>query len=88
MSLGIIRISNEINLDFTGLTFPLEMKCKKSVLKKNTHMSLNVFGYSEETREIIGPLFQLEVEKPLNINMIFLEDSKNGHYMYTKNISR
>jgi len=27
-------------------------------------MSLNVFGYNEETREIIGPLFQSEVEKP------------------------
>jgi len=51
--LEIIRISDEIILDFTGLTFPLEIKC------------LNVFGYNEETREIIGPLFQSEVKKPL-----------------------
>jgi len=43
-------------------------------------MSLNVFGYNEETREIIGPLFQSEVEKPLYINMMFL--------MFFTNISR
>jgi len=36
-------------------------------------MSLNVFGYNEETLEIIGPLFQSEVEKPLYINMMILE---------------
>jgi len=88
ISLEIIRISDEIILDFTGLTFPLEIKCIKNFLKKNTHMSLNVFGYNEETREIIGPLFQSEVEKPLHINMMFLEEGGNGHYMYIKNISR
>jgi len=38
ISLEIIRISDEIILDFTGLTFPLEIKCIKNFLKKNTHM--------------------------------------------------
>jgi len=42
---------------------------------------LNVFGYNEDTREIIGPIFQSEVKKPLYINMMFLEDGGNGHYM-------
>jgi len=51
-------------------------------------MSLNLFEYNEETREIIGPFFQSEVEKPLHINMMFLEDGGNGHYMYIKNNSR
>jgi len=51
-------------------------------------MSLNVFGYNEETREIIVPLFQSEVEKPPHINMMFLEEGGNGHTMYIKNISR
>jgi len=37
-------------------------------------MSLRVFGYNENIKEIIGPLFQLEVEKPLHINMLLLED--------------
>jgi len=64
ISLEIIRISDEIILDFTGLNFPLEIKCITNFLKKNTHMSLNVFGYNEETSEIIGPLFQSAVEKP------------------------
>jgi len=64
ITLEIIPISNKIKLDFTGLTFPLEIKCIQNFLKKNTHMSLNVFGYNEETREIIGPLFQSEAEKP------------------------
>jgi len=50
-------------------------------------MSLNEVGYNEETREIIRPLFQSEVEKPLYTNMMFLEDGGNGHYMYIKNIS-
>jgi len=51
-------------------------------------MSLKVFGYNEETREIIGPLFQSKVEKPLYVNLMFLEEGGNGHYMYVKNISR
>jgi len=87
ISLEIIRISEEIKLDITGLTFPLEINRIKNFVKKNTHISLNVFGYNEETREIIGPLFQSEKEKSLHINMMFLEDGGNGHYMYIKNIS-
>jgi len=81
ITLKIIRISDEIKLDFTGLTFPLEIKCINNFFKKNTHMSL--FGYNEETREIIKPLFQSEVEKPLHINMMFLEDGGNAHYIVT-----
>jgi len=51
-------------------------------------MILDVFGYNEETREVFGPLFQSEVEKPLHINMMFMEDGGIGHYLYIKNISR
>jgi len=40
-------------------------------------MSLIVFGYNDDTKEITGPLFQSEVEKPLHINMLFLEDGGN-----------
>jgi len=47
-------------------------------------MRLNDFRYNEETREIIGLLFQ----KPFQVNMMFLEDGGNGHYMNIKNISR
>jgi len=47
-------------------------------------MSLIVFGYNDDTKEITGPLFQSEVEKPLHINMLFLEDGGSGHYMYIK----
>jgi len=53
-----IRVSDEIKLDFTGLTFPLEIKCIKHFLKKHAHMSLNVFEFHEDKMEIIGPLFQ------------------------------
>jgi len=35
------------------------------------HMSLNVLEYNEETKEIIGPIFQSEV---------ILKDGENGHY--------
>jgi len=51
-------------------------------------MTLSLFGYNEKTREIIGLLFHSEVEKPLHINMMFLEEGGNGHYMYIKQISR
>jgi len=84
----IIRISDIIIFDFTVLCYPLKIKCINNFLKKNTHMSLKVFGYNEETREIIGPLFQSKVEKPLYVNLMFLEEGGNGHYMYVKNISR
>jgi len=51
-------------------------------------MRLNVFGYNEDTKEIIEPLFRSEVEKHLHINKLFLDDGGNGNYMYIKNISR
>jgi len=35
-------------------------------------------------REIFGALFQSEVEIPLRMNMMFLEDGGNGHNMYIK----
>jgi len=73
-----IGISLETTIDFTRLTFPIEKKSIKHFLKKNTHMSLNVFGYNEDTKEIIGPLFQSKVEKPLYINMLLFEDCGNG----------
>jgi len=44
ISLEIIRISDEIKLVFTGLTFPLEIKCIYIFFKNEySYMSLNVF---------------------------------------------
>jgi len=34
----------------------------------NSPIRLNVFGYNDDKKEIIGPLFQSEVENPLHIN--------------------
>jgi len=31
-------------------------------------MTLNVFGYNKDTKEIIGPLFKSKVKEPLHIN--------------------
>jgi len=77
-SFEIIHLSDEIDLDFTRFTFLLKIKCIKHFLKMNINMSLNVFVYNEDTKEIIGPLFQSKVEKPLYINMLLFEDCGNG----------
>jgi len=51
-------------------------------------MSLKVFGYNEDTKELIGSLFQSDVENALYIKMWLLEDGGNGHYIYINSISR
>jgi len=60
ISLEIIHLCDKIKLDFKVLTFPLEIICIKHFSKMTTHMSLSVFGYNEGTKEMIGPLFQVE----------------------------
>ncbi|XP_070074701.1 uncharacterized protein [Drosophila takahashii] len=81
-------LTSGINLDFSGLTFPLKIKDIDIFIQKNVTLSINVFGYDEESETIIGPLYQSGVEKPTHINILFLEGNGFGHYTWIKNISK
>jgi len=63
-------------------------KIGNKFFRKYIHMSLKVFGYNEDTKELIGSLFQSDVENALYIKMWLLEDGGNGHYIYINSISR
>ena len=83
-----MRVCNDVTLDFTGLSFPLKIKEIKIFTKNNPQVSINVFGYDEESGNIIGPLFHSGYEQRMHVNMLFLEDGEYGHFMWIKNISR
>ncbi|XP_051864304.1 uncharacterized protein LOC127566313 [Drosophila albomicans] len=58
--------------------------------KRNPHISLNVFGYDEESDKIIGPLYCDGVEMRIHINLLFVDGPTagiHGHYVWIKNIS-
>ncbi|XP_051862876.1 uncharacterized protein LOC117574148 [Drosophila albomicans] len=85
----IIEVNN-IKIDFNGLTFPMEIRKIKEFTQRNPHISLNVFGYDEESDKIIGPLYCDGVEMRIHINLLFVDGPTagiHGHYVWIKNIS-
>ncbi|XP_055839997.1 uncharacterized protein LOC129907698 [Episyrphus balteatus] len=87
ISRDIIALDNII-LDFTGLSFPLELPEIKTFESKN-NISINVFGFSEgEKPQIEGPYYMTMQEKRIHINLLFHMKGEVTHFMWIKHISR
>ncbi|XP_073845092.1 uncharacterized protein [Musca autumnalis] len=82
----IIRLETGITLNFLGLCFPLGLKDVKLFEKANPEISVNVFGYENES--IVGPYHLTKEEKTHHVNLILLNDGDKFHYIWIKNISR
>ncbi|XP_051864357.1 uncharacterized protein LOC127566371 [Drosophila albomicans] len=68
----------------------MEIRKIKEFTQRNPHISLNVFGYDEESDKIIGPLYCDGVEMRIHINLLFVDGPTagfHGHYVWIKNIS-
>ena len=88
--------SNELN--FNGISFPMELKNIAKFERQNEHISINVFGLekspvsgsSKIKYNIIGPLYHTKMRKENHINLLYLEaeNSNDGHFCWIKNMSR
>lgn len=84
----VITLQNNVVLNFSSMKFPLKLSDIKIFETNNNSVSVNVFGYDEETDEIVGPFYITKDEKPKHINLLLLENSEGHHYVFIKNISR
>lgn len=82
----IIVLKNNIVLNFENLDFPLAVEKIKDFELKNPEISINVFGL--ENGNIVGPYYYTQMEKTNHINLLLLEEEKNIHYVWIKNMSR
>lgn len=84
----IINLQNNVTLDFSYLKFPLKLKDIKIFEEKNSNISVNVFGYDEDTDEVIGPFYITKEEKSKHVNLLLLEIGGGHHYIFIKDISK
>ncbi|XP_065354938.1 uncharacterized protein LOC135949335 [Calliphora vicina] len=75
-------------LDFKGLQFPLKLNDIAIFEENNPTISINVFGCEPENYKVVGPYYKTKGKKAKHINLLFLQENTNGHYVYIKNMSR
>ncbi|KAI8129580.1 hypothetical protein CVS40_0929 [Lucilia cuprina] len=88
ISSAVIRLQNNVVIDFSSLLFPLNLKSISTFEKNNPNISINVFGYDEENDEIVGPFYLTKEEKIKHINLMLLENTEGFHYILISNMSR
>ncbi|XP_065354937.1 uncharacterized protein LOC135949334 [Calliphora vicina] len=75
-------------LDFKGLQFPLKLNDIAIFEENNPTISINVFGCEPEKYKIVGPYYKTKGRKVKHVNLLFLQENTNGHYVYIRNMSR
>ncbi|KAI8129126.1 hypothetical protein CVS40_1221 [Lucilia cuprina] len=74
-------------LNFKGLSFPLKLNDISIFEDNNPNISINVFGYDKDTNKIVGPYYRRKAKRSKHINLLFLQDKSNSHYVWIKNMS-
>ena len=83
------RITKELKdqskrLNWSGLSFPVDLKEIQIFEKNNPKISINVFGYEES----VYPLKISKIKKSFNIDLLLISDEEKQHYCLIKNMSR
>ena len=71
-------------LNWSGLSFPVDLKQIKIFEKLNPLLSINVFGFEEG----FYPLIISETKKRINIDLLLISDREKQHYCLIKSLSR
>lgn len=89
---SVITLANGVQLDFTGLNFPLQVNEIAVFEASNPSVSINVFGIEKDEYEskykVIGPYYNSKHIKNKHINMLLLQEGDCSHYVWIKNMSR
>ena len=86
-----IGLENGLVLNFQSLTFPLKLQDIKKFEQINP-ISINVFGYDNSSKTIVGPFYKTKSLRKNHINLMLLENTDHGekreHYIWIKDMSR
>lgn len=78
-------------LQTEGIEFPMKLKDINKFEEIN-NISINVFGleydFKSKRNIVVGPLHHTKQKRPTHINLLFLEDGVNSHYVWIKDLSR
>ena len=83
------RITKELKdqserLDWSGLTFPVDLKQITIFEKLNPQISINVFGFEDD----VYPLRLSKSERTQIVNLLLISDGEKQHYCLIKSLSR
>lgn len=70
----------------SGITFPVSIKDIRKFEAQNDRVSINVFALEKE--QVVGPLYVTKQEKPVHINLLYIENRRTAHYVFIKSLSR
>jgi len=80
--------------DFTGLSFPTPLCEVKIFERKNSTVSINVYGVEKKTNSplkssshIVFPLKVIDEEKVNHFDLLYITENENAHYIYISNFS-
>lgn len=85
----VIKI-NEIEINFSNIKFPIDVKDINIFESQNPYISINVFGFDVKGNQIIGPYRVCEKYRTIHISLMLLEneDCSKRHYVLIKDLSR
>lgn len=76
----------EIVLNLQDLEFPLELKKINLFEKNNPKISINVFALNDKGNEVQGLIYKTSELKEFHINLIYLRNNGNSHYVLIKSL--
>ena len=78
----LIKASEELNWD--GITFPVDLKQIDRFEKQNDSLSINVFGYAN----LVYPLRISKFDREKQVDLLLVSDEDKQHYCLIKSMSR
>jgi len=83
------EIDQKYNLNYDGVSFPMEINKITDFLLLNPHISITVFGVEEnEKKSVVGPLFKSKEKQQHHIYILYFENEGVHHYCWIKNLPR
>lgn len=81
---------NGVILNFKNMKFPVDLKEISIFEAQNTFISINVFGYDKNGKQIVGPYRKCDRTRQIHISLLLLEndDFTKRHYILIKDLSR
>ena len=78
------QFSNEVNM--SGITYPVNLSQIRKVENQNESISINVFGYENQT--VIPLRITDKYQRPHHVNLLWLTNEANSHYCLIKDLNR
>lgn len=81
---------NGMLLNFKNMKFPVDLKEISIFESQNTFISINVFGFDNKGKQIVGPYRKCERVRQIHISLLLLEDDdcSQRHFILIKSLSR